>query len=118
MIGSILRGYWRTCLDVTRDPVFSQLISAPSGFDLDLAVTSTADSMVGGWGLASWQTPAIQALGEMLIVAGACRKRIGKARSDADCGVWQVESPRIRNYYLRAFDDALNDPELDFGVAP
>jgi hypothetical protein len=117
-IGSILRGYGRICLNATRDPIFSQVITAPSGFDLDRAVTSTADSMLEAGGLASWQTPEIQSRGDMMMVAGACRKRTGKARSDALVAEFgKSESPRIRDYYLKGFDDALNDPELDFDVA-
>ena len=77
-ISSILRGYGRICLDATRDPIFSQVITAPSGFDLGRAATDTADGMLEAGGLASWQTPAIQARGDMMMVAGACRKRIGK----------------------------------------
>lgn len=117
-IGSILRGYGGTCLAATQDPIFSQVITAPSDFDLGRAVTDMADSMLEAGGLASWQTPAIQARGDMMMVAGACRKWIGKARSDtlvAEFG--KSESPRAREYYLKAFDDALNDPELDFDVA-
>ncbi|MGU3390756.1 hypothetical protein [Sphingomonas sp. M1A8_2b] len=117
-VGSILRGYGRTCLDATRDPIFSQVIIAPSGFDLGRAMTDMADSMLEAGGLASWQTPAIQSRGDMMMVAGACRKRIGKARSDALIAEFgKSESPRTREYFLKAFDDALNDPELDFDIA-
>jgi hypothetical protein len=117
-IGTILRGYGRTCLEATRDPIFSQVITAPSGFDLDRAATNLADSMLEAGGLASWQTPAIQSRGDMMMVAGACRKRIGKARSDALVAEFgKSDSPRTREYYLKAFDDALNDPELDFDLA-
>ena len=116
-VGTILRGYGRTCLEATRDPIFSQVITAPSGFDLDRAVTDVADSMLESGGLASWQTPAIQARGDMMMVAGACRKRIGKGRSDALVAEFgKSDSPRTREYYLKAFDDALNDPELDFDL--
>jgi len=116
-VGTILRGYGRTCLEATRDPIFSRVIIAPSGFDLDRAATDLADSMLEAGGLASWQTPAIQARGDMMMVAGACRKRIGKARSDALVAQFgKSDSPRTREYYMKAFDDALNDPELDFDL--
>lgn len=116
-VSKVLTGYGRTCLEAIRDPIFSQVMTAPPGFDLDRASTAMADSMLEAGGLASWQTPAIQARGDMMMVAGACRKRIGKARSDAlvmEFG--KSDSPRTREYYLKAFDDALNDPELDFDL--
>lgn len=117
-IGSILRSYGQTCLVATRDPIFAQVITVPSGFDLDRAATDTADGMLEAGGLASWQTPAIQARGDMMMVAGACRKRIGKARSDALVAEFgKSDSPRTRDYYLKSFDDALNDTELNFDVA-
>lgn len=52
-IGSILRSYGRTCLVATQDPIFSQGITAPSGFDLGRAATYMADGMLEAGGLAS-----------------------------------------------------------------
>jgi hypothetical protein len=116
-VRTILHGYGRTCLEATRDPIFFRVITAPAGYDLDRAAADMADSMLEAGGLASWQTPAIQARGDMMMVAGACRRRIGQARSDALVAEFgKSESPRIRVYYLKAFDDALNDPELDFDL--
>lgn len=117
-VGTIFRGYGRTCLEATRDRIFSHVITAPPGFDLDRAATDVADSLLDAGGLASWQTPAIQARGDMMMVAGACRRRIGKVRSDALVAQYgRSDDPRTRAYYLKSFDDALNDAELDFDLA-
>lgn len=116
-IKTILVGYGRTCVEATNDPIFSSLISAPAGFDLDRAATDLGDTMLENGGLASWQTPVIQAHGDMMMVAGACRKVIGKVRSDALVAEFgRSDDPRTREYYMKSFDDALNDPELDFDM--
>jgi hypothetical protein len=117
-IGTILMGYGSTCIEATRDPIFSQVITAPPGYDLTKAVTSFSDSLLEGGGLARWQTPAIQARGDMLMLAGTCRARIGAARSDALVSQFgQSEDARVRGYYRQAFDLGLADTELKFTLA-
>lgn len=116
-VRAILLGYGRTCVEATSDPVFSRVISLPPAFNLDTAATDFADSLLEAGGLASWQTPAIQARGDMMMVAGACRKLIGKVRSDALVAEYgKSDDPRTRDYYMKSFDTALNDPELDFDL--
>ena len=79
-IRAILLGYGHTCMEATTDPIFSKVIAAPPGYDLNNAVTLEADSILEAGGLASWQTPAVQARGDMMMLAGTCRSQIGAAR--------------------------------------
>lgn len=110
-IRNILIGYGRTCVAATTDPMFSTFIVAPAGYDLDRAVTAAADEMLEAGGLASWQTPRIQARGDLMMLAGSCRSRIGAARSDAIVAEFgRSEDTRVRAYYARSFDEGLADP--------
>lgn len=109
----ILMGYGRTCLAATADPIFSKLIVAPAGYDLEKAATARSDAVLESGGLASWQTPAIQARGDLMMLAGTCRSKIGPARSDALVKQYgQSTDPRIRSYYSKAFDEGLADPTI------
>lgn len=115
---TIVMGYGRTCMEATHDPIFSRVITTPPGYDLNTAVTAFSDSMLEGGGLASWQTPAIQARGDMMMLAGACRAQIGPARSDALVSQFgQADDARVRGYYRRSFDEGLADTELNFTLA-
>ncbi len=110
--------YGLMCVEATTDPIFSRLIIAPAGFDPKTAATAFVDSMLENGGLASWQTPAIRARGDMMMSAGTCRKRIGKDRSDALVAEFgRSEDAQTREYYLKSFDIGLNDTELNFTVA-
>lgn len=110
-VRNILLGYGRTCVTATTDPIFSTLIVPPAGYDLDRAVTAAADEMLEAGGLASWQTPQIQARGDLMMLAGSCRSRIGAARSDAIVAEFgRSDDPRVRAYYVRSFDEGLADP--------
>lgn len=109
----ILLRYGQTCKAATTDPIFSTLIVLPPGYDLNKAVTDTADSMLEAGGLASWQTPQIQARGDLMMLAGTCRSKIGSARSDALVKEFgQSIDPRICNYYLKSYDEGLSDPTI------
>ncbi len=110
-VKGILLGYGRTCVAATTDPIFATLIVPPPGYDLENAATAAADSMLEGGGLASWQTPQIQARGDLMMLAGTCRSKIGPARSDALVKEFgKSDDPRVRNYYSRSFDEGLSDP--------
>lgn len=112
-VKAILLGYGQTCMAATIDPIFSALVTAPPGYDLDIAATQMADSMLEAGGLASWQTPAIQARGDLMMLAGTCRSKIGPARSDALVKEFgQSDDPRVRDYYSRSFDEGLADPSI------
>jgi hypothetical protein len=112
-VKTILLGYGRTCMAATVDPIFSALIVAPPGFDLDKGATDLADSILEAGGLASWQTPRIQAHGDLMMLAGACRSKIGAARSDALVREFgQSENPKVRNYYTKSFDEGLAEPTM------
>lgn len=114
-VRDILLGYGKTCLAAAADPIFSAIVSLPPGFDLEIAATTTSDAMLEGGGLASWQTAAIQARGDMMMIAGACRAHIGAARSDTLVRTFGAsEDPRVRAYYTRSFDEGLGDTELNF----
>ncbi|WP_443971311.1 hypothetical protein [Sphingobium sp. CR28] len=115
---AIVMGYGRTCMEAIRDPIFSQVITVPAGYDLNNAVTAFSDSMLEAGGLASWQTPAIQARGDMMMLAGTCRAQIGAARSDALVSQFgQTDDARVRGYYRRSFDEGLADTDLNFTLA-
>lgn len=114
---SVLLSYAHTCVEATEDPIFSKVVTKPTGFSADAAATMSADSMLEDGGLASWQTPAIQARGGMMMIAGTCRSVIGKARSDALVSEYgKSEDPRARKYYLKSFDIGLDDTESKFSL--
>lgn len=110
---NVLLGYGRACMTATTDPIFSKLITLPSNYDLEAAVTRTTDAMLEGGGLASWQTPRIQNRGDLMMVAGSCRSKIGALRSDALVKEFgQSSDARVRNYYSKSFDEGLADPTM------
>lgn len=110
---TVLLGYGRTCVAATSDPIFSKLIVAPPGYDLEGAATDMADSMLEAGGLASWQTPGIQARGDLMMLAGTCRAKIGATRSDALVKEFgSTTDPRVRGYYKRSFDEGLVDQTI------
>jgi hypothetical protein len=112
-VRNILLGYGRTCLAATVDPIFSGLIVASPGYDLEKGATDLADSMLEAGGLASWQTPQIQARGDIMMLAGACRTKIGAVRSDALVREFgQSDDVRVRNYYTKSFDEGLAEPNF------
>ncbi|MEG8223872.1 hypothetical protein OSJ57_25220 [Sphingomonas sp. HH69] len=112
-VKGILLSYGRTCVAATTDPIFSSLIIPPAGYNLDKAATDAADSMLESGGLASWQTPQIQARGDLMMLAGTCRAKIGPARSDALVKEYgQSDDPRVRDYYSKSFDEGLADPSV------
>lgn len=102
------------CVAAATDPIFGRLVTRPLGFDLDRAATAAADSLLVAGGMASWQTPRIQARGDLLMVAGACRRQLGAARSDALLKEFgHADDARERAYYAEAFQLGLDDTELD-----
>lgn len=106
------------CMGAARDPIFSKLMTIPAGFDETRAVTAAADALLEAGGLASWQTNRVQARGDLLMVAGSCRRHIGAAQSDAlfrQYG-WS-DDVRERDYYTRSFQAGLDDDELDLDAA-
>ncbi|WP_132733921.1 hypothetical protein [Sphingomonas sp. PP-F2F-A104-K0414] len=117
-LGTVLLGYARTCVEATEDLIFSKVIVKPLGFTPEGAATKSADSMLEDGGLASWQTPAIQARGSMMMIAGTCRSVIGKARSDALVSEFgKSQDARARGYYLKSFDIGLDDAEMKLDLA-
>ncbi len=112
-VRDILMGYGRMCMAATHDPIFATLITLPPNYDLARAVNDAADAMLDSGGLASWQTPRIQARGDLMTIAGTCRSKIGPMRSDAIVKEFnQSADPRVRSYYRRSFDDGLADPSI------
>jgi hypothetical protein len=113
-----LVSYGRSCVSAARDTIFSKVIHAPPTFDVESAVTAFADSLLEDGGLASWQTPAIRARGQIMMAAGTCRRKVGKARSDALVAEFgKSDDPRARNYYLKSFDLGLEDTDASFSLA-
>lgn len=112
-VKAIFLRHGETCLGASSDPLFSRFVQRPAGYDLDRAATAAADSLLEAGGLASWQTPLIQARGDLLMLAGACRHRIGPVRSDDLVKTFgRSDDPRERSYYSHAFDEGLSDTEL------
>lgn len=117
-VRSVFVKYGRVCLEAANDPLFSRLVTAPANFDLEDAATNAADSLLKDGGLASWQTPAIQARGDLMMAAGACRSHIGSTRSDAIFQKYShASNPREREYYVHSFDEGLSDTSFNFDAA-
>lgn len=112
-VKNVLLSYGRICVAATTDAVFSSLIVQPTGYSLNKAATDAVDGMLEAGGLASWQTPQIKARGNLMLLAGACRSKIGAARSDELLKEFgRAEDPRVRQYYTKSFDSGLTDPSL------
>jgi hypothetical protein len=117
-IHSVFVKYGGLCLEAARDPLFSRFVTVPADFDLETAATEAADSLLKDGGLASWQTPAIQARGDLMMAAGACRSYIGPSRSDAIFQKYaHASNPREREYYVHSFDEGLADTSFNFDAA-
>lgn len=117
-VRSLFMKYGGVCLEAARDPLFSRIITVPPNFDLDTAATEAADGLLKDGGYASWQTPAIQARGDLMMAAGTCRAHIGAARSDAIFQKYSHASdPRAREYYVHSFDEGLSDKSFNFDAA-
>jgi hypothetical protein len=117
-VKAIYLRYGSLCLQAARDKTFARVLTVPAGYSLEEAATKVSDESLAQGGLASWQTPAIQARGDLLMAAGACRARIGADRSDALLATYgKSDDQRTRDYYLHAFDLGLNDTEMNFTTA-
>lgn len=100
------------CMRAAQDSLFARFLSQPESFDPNKAALELSDKLLEGGGLASWQTPKIQAQGDVVLIAGACRRQIGSARSDAlFAGYTRTEDPRERDYYSKSFQKGLTDPD-------
>lgn len=117
-VSDVLGGYGQTCVAAAADSIFSSLIVLPKGYDVHAAATDAADKMLEAGGLASWQTPQIQARGDLMMLAGACRSKIGSTRSDALVKEFSnSDDARVREYYFKSFDTGLGDPSILSSVA-
>lgn len=106
-----------TCEAARRDPTISKFLSVPAGFDPKQATHDAADKLLARGGLASWQTPTTVARGDLLMTAGACRKQIGGPRTDALFKAYaRSTNARERAYYEQAYDDGLEDTEMDLDL--
>jgi hypothetical protein len=103
----------KVCADAAADSVFSRQVKAPPGLNVEQAATDAADAMLESGGLASWQTPRIQARGDLLSVAGGCRRHFGAARSDALLKEFsRADAPRERAYYVGSFKSGAESPAI------
>jgi hypothetical protein len=117
-VRSVFLKYGSECLEAARDRLFSGVINVPTDFELNAAATAAADSLLADGGLASWQTPAIQARGDLMMAAGTCRSHIGAARSDTIFREYShATAARERAYYVRSFDEGLSDTSFNFDRA-
>ncbi len=112
-IAPAFRKIGENCVEAAADPAAGKYLVLPAGFDLDKAVTAAVDKLLVSGGLASWQTPAIQARGDLLMAAGGCRAKIGGARSDEIYKLYsRTNDLRERAYYAEAFQHGLEDPDF------
>ena len=72
-IAPAFRKIGENCVEAAADPAAGKYLVLPAGFDLDKAVTAAVDKLLVSGGLASWQTPAIQARGDLLMAAAGRR---------------------------------------------
>jgi hypothetical protein len=101
----IMARYARMCVTIARDPIFAQVVTAPPGYDPEKAATDWSDAVLAAGGLATWQTPAIRARGDLMMMIGSCRSMMDPTRSDAlKAEVGRSDDPRTREYYLASFD--------------
>lgn len=109
----VLFNYGQKCLRAAADANFGKIISIPTDFDLNTAVTNVSDGLLEDGGLASWQSPEIVARGDIVMLAAACRRQFGADRSDELMRTYgQSENKRERDYYIRSFDHGLTDRDL------
>lgn len=110
---SFLTPYAQACAAGVRDPIVGAYLKQPPNFNLAKAVNDQVDGLLYKGGIASWQTPKIQARGDLMMVAGGCRHHIGAARSDALVQAYgRSDDPRERGYYAEMFQIGLGDPDL------
>jgi len=104
-IRPIIARYARMCVTISRDPMFAAVVKAPAGYDPERAATEWSDAVLADGGLASWQTPAIRARGDLMMMIGSCRSLMDPTRSDAlKAEIGRSDDPRTREFYLASFD--------------
>lgn len=115
---SVMARYAIICAEAAKDRTFRYYIILPDNFDPTIAASELTDSMLEAGGIASWQTAQIRARGDLMMLAGACRKTIGPVKTDALLKAYgRSDNPRERNYYNNAFQAGLDDTELNFSAA-
>lgn len=106
-----------TCFQLANDPLFRSVIAKPASLDLAKAATEMADAALWQGGLASWQTPAIRARGDLLYAIGACRKFIG-AEADELLKLYNVASTeQQRKYNLYSYEAGLDNGSMFSDIA-
>ncbi|TXI87760.1 MAG: hypothetical protein E6Q40_04485 [Cupriavidus sp.] len=117
-LNAVMTRYALICADAAKDQTFRNYITLPKNFEPTAAATEFTDSMIESGGIASWQTAQIRARGDLMMLAGACRKVIGPVKTDALFKAYgRSDVPRERNYYNNAFQMGLDDTELNFSAA-
>jgi len=112
-VDKIFVEYGHECVEAANDKFFGEFLKTPAQFELEEAASNFADTLLFGGGLASWQTPLIQARGDMMLLAGACRRQIGSELSDGLRRTYgRSDDARERRYYEWSFDKGLADLEL------
>lgn len=82
-LADFFAGADRRCDAFASDPISVGLISSDGSAARALARQAKIDSWVEVGGLASWQTPALTAKGDLLMALGACSTVLPTARRDA-----------------------------------
>lgn len=80
-IKSLFAVAYSQCVEMMGDPILSDLIVAPA--DPVGARVQAEDQLLSGFGSASWQTPHIWAVGELMMAVGACKGQLTSRRHDA-----------------------------------
>lgn len=102
----------QACAAAAKDPLVGSYLKAPTNFEVTRAARDVADQALAPGGLASWQTPEVQARGNLLLLAGACLRQIGTARSHALARQYgQSDDPRVRAYYAESYEGGQTNPD-------
>ncbi|MET4682541.1 hypothetical protein [Brevundimonas faecalis] len=101
----------RACAAATSHIVTRDYITAPANFDRAASRRMMADDILQGAGLASWQTPAIFARGDVFMLLGACSDILPEARlsalSSATMPSADVRTSRERQFYERKYREGV-----------
>lgn len=101
----------RACASAAASTVTRDLITAPPGFDRSAGRRRMADEYLQDAGIASWQSPAIAARGDVFMVLGACHAtlteaRMGTLRNDAMPPA-SARTSREREFYERRYQQGV-----------
>lgn len=103
------------CAEMIGDPILAGLIAPPD--DPVAARIHAEDQLLAGFGTASWQTPRIWALGELVMVIGACKGQLSARRHNE---LWNSylsleASEQVKSWIQSKYVDGLRS-EVELGL--